>query len=104
MKLEKTDTSVNTLNKMIDELGELGFKVDCSSETSQDFSLFARAVHYALSGRGAIFSNGKQVSATNFLGGESMRFESTVAMRKTLRSSGWAQVSNGVWKPKTIEV
>lgn len=104
MKLEKTEATINTLNKMIDELGELGFRVDCSSETSQDFSLFARAVHYALSGRGAIFSNGKQVSATNFLGGESMRFDSTVAMRKTLRSSGWTQSYSGVWKPKIIEI
>jgi len=103
MKLEKTDKSINTLNEMVDELRQLGFKVDCSSETSQNFSLFVRAVHYALSGRGSIFTNGKEVSATNFLGGESMRFDSTVAMRKTLRSSGWSQVCSGVWKPRIVE-
>ena len=103
MKLEKTDKSINTLNEMVDELRQLGFKVDCSSETSQNFSLFVRAVHYALSGRGSIFTNGKEVSATNFLGGEPMRFDSTVAMRKTLRSSGWSQVCSGVWKPRIAE-
>jgi len=103
MKLEKTDTSINTLNKMINDLSELGFKIDCSSETPQDFSLFVRAVHYALSGRGSIFTNGKEVSATNSLGGDTIRFDSTVAMRKTLLSSGWAQVHSGFWKPRIVE-
>ena len=76
-------------------------KIECSKEAKKNSELFKLAKLYAEEGRGSLFSNDSaQVSATNFLGGNIIEFKNNTDMRKVLRSSGWQNTSEGVWKPR----
>ena len=104
MKIEKNEKTENLVEEMSKKLSNMGFAMDCGTEAAQEFTLFACALHYAIEGRGALFSSGGSVSNTNFFGGEPIRFKDALTMRKVMRSSGWAQTSRNCWKPRLKEV